>query len=285
MRLRLARVVRILTWSAPLLLAAFQPLSAQSDPPAILRIRARYNAVNRDSARYERLATTSDDLNLDRRSTDGTQIVAFFDTSDARTLAKLLVTDFGESGSASTEYYFDGGRPVFAFVRQVTYSGTYGPVRSRSETRWYYETRGGQAMLIRAIDSTGRLRDVRDSAVARTASWLAVDAEALAGAVARAAGARAGRRSDPVRTMRQDLRNLATAEETYFAQHQTYTLAPPSLGPNGTVASGSSVRVMMAARDGWAATVARPDAKVACIIAFGTAAQQLRLEEGALTCR
>lgn len=71
-----------------------------------------------------------------------------------------------------------------------------------------------------------------------------------------------------VAEMRSDLRNLASAEERYFAEHATYTTALAAV-PYFSPTPGVSIEILEANRGGWRALARHQDATPECRIAVG----------------
>ena len=71
-------------------------------------------------------------------------------------------------------------------------------------------------------------------------------------------------------SMKSDLRNLATAEESYFSDNQTYTTTQSAM--NYTPSSGVNVSISAATGTGWKADASHPATTRKCHVAFGAAA-------------
>jgi type IV pilus assembly protein PilA len=72
-------------------------------------------------------------------------------------------------------------------------------------------------------------------------------------------------------TMKSDLRNLATAEESYYYDYSVYTSSLSNLG--FAPSQGVSISIPEATAGGWSATATNPQAPVAaCAIYVGNAA-------------
>lgn len=84
--------------------------------------------------------------------------------------------------------------------------------------------------------------------------------------------------------MRSDLRNLATAEEDYFAQHLVYTTNVSNLTFNAS--TGIVVTIPMADTRGWLAKASHYIAThLECEIYYGTASgASIATSEGAVYC-
>ena len=70
-----------------------------------------------------------------------------------------------------------------------------------------------------------------------------------------------------VASMKSDLRNMATAQESYFADHQTYTTGLASM--NFTPSQSVTVVVSDAKGTGWAANTKHPATAITCQVGFG----------------
>ena len=70
-----------------------------------------------------------------------------------------------------------------------------------------------------------------------------------------------------VAAMKSDLRNLATAEESYFADFQTYTTTKTAM--NYTESQGVTVTVSAADGKGWAASTVHNATSKTCQVGFG----------------
>ena len=71
-----------------------------------------------------------------------------------------------------------------------------------------------------------------------------------------------------IAAMKSDLRNLVTAQESYFADNTTYTT---DLGTGFTESAGVTVTITAATGLGWAATAAHNGTTQTCGIATGNA--------------
>ena len=72
-----------------------------------------------------------------------------------------------------------------------------------------------------------------------------------------------------IASMKADLRNLVTAEESYFADNVTYTSTIANLAYS--VSAGNTVAVGTANGTGWAATAKNNGTTITCGIYVGTA--------------
>lgn len=74
-----------------------------------------------------------------------------------------------------------------------------------------------------------------------------------------------------VAAMKSDLRNLVTAEESYFADYTTYG-SIGQLGTNYSTSQGVTVATGTVSGTGWAATASHNGTTQTCTIALGAAA-------------
>ena len=73
-----------------------------------------------------------------------------------------------------------------------------------------------------------------------------------------------------VASIRSDLHNLVTAEETYFNEHQTYAAAAALLG--ASTSPGVQLTIVEATAGGWSATATHPAASpLTCAVFYGGA--------------
>ncbi len=85
-----------------------------------------------------------------------------------------------------------------------------------------------------------------------------------------------------IASMKSDLRNLASAQESYFADNLTYT---NDLGLMDFSASqGVTVAVTAASAQGWSATADHAGTDQTCALFNGVAAQAPATEEGVIHC-
>jgi type II secretion system protein G len=71
-----------------------------------------------------------------------------------------------------------------------------------------------------------------------------------------------------IAAMKSDLRNMATAEESYFADNQTYTTSLTAM--NFTASAAVTANVSDAKGTGWAADTKHPATLVTCQVGFGS---------------
>src|SRR4051812_11572102 len=73
-----------------------------------------------------------------------------------------------------------------------------------------------------------------------------------------------------VTAMKSDLKNLSTAEEAYFADHNTYTTALSSSQFNSS--AGVTISITAATGSSWAATSSHGSTTKTCAITYGGSA-------------
>ena len=83
-------------------------------------------------------------------------------------------------------------------------------------------------------------------------------------------------------SMKSDLRNLATAQESYFADNQTYTTS--TVAVNFSPSSGVTVTIPDAAGTKWTATATHSATTKVCKIGFGADTTVSGASEGVSKC-
>jgi prepilin-type N-terminal cleavage/methylation domain-containing protein len=83
-----------------------------------------------------------------------------------------------------------------------------------------------------------------------------------------------------VASMKSDLRNLATAEESYFSDYQTYTTTQSAM--NYTTSNGVGVTIGGADGKGWKASSSHGATTKTCWVAFGS--QATTSTDGIIAC-
>lgn len=84
-----------------------------------------------------------------------------------------------------------------------------------------------------------------------------------------------------ITAMRGDLRNLATAQEAYFADHNgAYATSTTALGSNYRSSSGVTVTIYSVSGPSWRGRATHNRTSVTCRIRFGTTISN----EGAVVC-
>lgn len=84
-----------------------------------------------------------------------------------------------------------------------------------------------------------------------------------------------------VAAMQSDLRNLVTMEESYLAEHQTYTT---DLGLAYHVSGGNRPPVIALTPGGWTATITSTVTDQQCAVYVGSKAAPPAIKEGAPAC-
>ncbi len=87
--------------------------------------------------------------------------------------------------------------------------------------------------------------------------------------------------------MRSDLRNLATAQESYFADNVTYAASLDALGDYFTTSGGVTIRILAASARGWAGVAVHeqvPDGKCGIYIGDATPPFPEVRNEGEVRC-
>lgn len=88
-----------------------------------------------------------------------------------------------------------------------------------------------------------------------------------------------------VATMKADLRNLATAEESYFYDYQTYVASVASLTAFRP-STGVTVTVNEATAGGWSATAQHPNSSKQCYLYVGGVSPVgSATQEGQVSCQ
>ena len=82
-------------------------------------------------------------------------------------------------------------------------------------------------------------------------------------------------------SMKSDLRNLATAEESYFADYQTYSQNKGAM--NYTESNGVTVTISSADGTGWAADAKHNATTRTCWVGFGSGAASTNVD-GVISC-
>jgi prepilin-type N-terminal cleavage/methylation domain-containing protein len=89
-----------------------------------------------------------------------------------------------------------------------------------------------------------------------------------------------------VAKMKSDIRNLATAEESYLGDNQVYYGgAVPNVAFSYTPSSGTTITIVSATAGGWSATAAYVGTPKTCAMFYGTAAPVApATAEGLIAC-
>ena len=89
-------------------------------------------------------------------------------------------------------------------------------------------------------------------------------------------------------SLRNDLRNLVTAEEAYFADHAKYTANLKAIALSGqpfSVTPGNSTPRITLVGGGWTATIQNPNTRQVCAIFVGSTAIAPATKEGRPECQ
>jgi hypothetical protein len=139
----------------PILLLAAAPSRAETEAQTVARARQNYASIEGNLKSFQRV--TSD---LSGYSTEGGTLVAYFQGGAVR---KLVAQYYGESGRATEEHYFSGGRLFFVLRTELRYDKPQtfdadqkqrAKVATREQNRSYF----AQGKLVRWVDETGRNR-------------------------------------------------------------------------------------------------------------------------------
>jgi hypothetical protein len=86
-----------------------------------------------------------------------------------------------------------------------------------------------------------------------------------------------------IAAMKSDLRNLATEQEIYFAEHGSY-MPDIRAVTDYAISYGVKVEIVAALPTGWYATAAHEGTPVTCAIYFGDGVPTTRASPGELDC-
>jgi hypothetical protein len=104
--------------------------SARADGPKstlISRIRKECTLIERDASKYRRLERPCDGM-----SAEGGLLTAYY---EGKSLRKLVVKLYGESGKSTIEFYVHNGMPLFILRTDMEYKRPIGPPPFGSWTR------------------------------------------------------------------------------------------------------------------------------------------------------
>lgn len=130
----------------------------------IATIRARYAEIEREVPSYRTVRRDVMDESL-----EGGYLDAYYRGAELR---KITVMHYGETGSASTEYYFWGERLFFVYRQDHTYDEPLSGRIARTETdRLYFEDDGrlvrwlrdGRAAAVTSPEAAEMARDAHDA--------------------------------------------------------------------------------------------------------------------------
>ncbi|HEX8237889.1 MAG TPA: hypothetical protein VF600_18255 [Abditibacteriaceae bacterium] len=122
----------------------------------VAKARRDYARIERDAKHFTRIQT-----DLSGYSTEGGTLVAYFQDGAAR---KLVAQYYGETGRATEEYYFAGGRLFFVLRTELRYDkplnvavedkSEVGKVVKQTRNRYYF----AEGKLVRWVDESGKNR-------------------------------------------------------------------------------------------------------------------------------
>jgi type IV pilus assembly protein PilA len=88
-----------------------------------------------------------------------------------------------------------------------------------------------------------------------------------------------------VARMKSDLRNLAEAQEGYFAENDTYAANVATLAPNFAPSTGVTLTIVTATTGGWSATATSTNTPVTCALFYGAAVLAPATADGQIGCQ
>jgi len=123
----------------------------------VSQIRAEVNAINKDAAKYKKTTKNVEDISL-----EGTDATFFHSAKD---LKKITAQMFGETYNATSEFYYENGKLIFAFVKRNQYDTQIGvnpppKVVSTEERRFYFRS---DDELIRLLVGKKELKPVGEN--------------------------------------------------------------------------------------------------------------------------
>lgn len=132
-----------------LLIVATLPSRAETVAQTVNKARHNYARIEQDLKHFTRRETELSDF-----STEGGDLVAYFQKGAVR---KLVAQYYGESGHATEEYYFSGGRLFFVLRTEMHYdkpTEIYGKAARKAQNRSYF----ADGKLVRWVDENGKIR-------------------------------------------------------------------------------------------------------------------------------
>lgn len=118
----------------------------------VRKINEEYASINNDSARYRKEKKEVFD-----QSSEGGNVVKYYDD---KTLRKIVLTLFGESGKLMSEYYFMNQEVIFVYDKETIYTSPIYlgkiEVESREENKFYFKNE----KLIRWVDNKAKVVDL-----------------------------------------------------------------------------------------------------------------------------
>lgn len=120
-------------------LISLQAFSQNPQKDIVTAVRAKVNAINARTADYKK----------EEKETTEESATAFF---HKKVLVKINATFYKETGKSVVEYYYENGKPLFIYEKDITYnrpvSAAPPSIKSTQENRLYYEN----GVLIKWID-------------------------------------------------------------------------------------------------------------------------------------
>ncbi len=88
-----------------------------------------------------------------------------------------------------------------------------------------------------------------------------------------------------VAAMVSDLRNLTTAQEGYFHDHNTYASSPALISPVFQPSASDSLVIVQATGSGWSGRVVSNQTSIACALFFNVTPIAPATKEGVIVCQ
>ncbi|MGA9520869.1 MAG: hypothetical protein WBV82_05360 [Myxococcaceae bacterium] len=110
-------------------------MKAMGKDPVIRSIRERFNRTNAQQAQLK-----EEEKSIEGYASDGATMTVFRHGDEIRKVVILAVSATGDGAqglSEVTEYYFDGQKPYFVFVRSTQWDGEQ--TISKDENRYYFD--------------------------------------------------------------------------------------------------------------------------------------------------
>ena len=85
--------------------------------------------------------------------------------------------------------------------------------------------------------------------------------------------------------LKSDLRNLTSAQESYYYETGAYATDPATLYPTFAPTAGNTLAIVQTTANGWSATATRASANVKCAIFFNAPAVAPATTDGMIACQ
>lgn len=85
--------------------------------------------------------------------------------------------------------------------------------------------------------------------------------------------------------LKSDLRNLTTAQESYYYEHGLYATDPTMLYPVFAPTAGNTLTIVQTVPSGWSATAVTAASNVTCAVFYNTAAVAPATVDGLIACQ